>query len=377
MKDMQSQSDAISHEISTEPKRHRISEETLSRALPPSAVTDADRAALCASIADRVTRWFQLEDSLVLIGNSLAPYFLLEGRTVFDATVAELYPHLVHAPLECIPSGEQYKTPETIMRLWHDFARAGLGRGDTVVACGGGVTGDLTGFAAATWMRGIPWLNIPTTLLAMVDASTGGKTGCDLPEGKNLAGAFHPPRLVAIDVDFLNTLPPRMVRSGYGELIKHFIIGKQPGTPAPAPVMDFKSLPTAEQIADSLEVKINIVRQDPLETRGLRLLLNCGHTIGHAVESASGYTLSHGEAVAIGCVQEARLAVEKGLAPASWPQELGECFLKAGLPVELPDGMTRESLIERIRMDKKKNAGAVTYALPCGWGDVKTIEIPL
>ncbi len=327
------------------------------------------RAQHYASFEHRITRWFELSDSLVLVGTGIAPDFIQTDRTVFDATVAKLYPQLAASPLDIIPSGEKNKTPETVMKLWHDFAQAGIGRTNTVVACGGGVTGDLTGFAAATWMRGIPWINIPTTLLSMIDASTGGKTGFNLPEGKNLAGAFHSPRLVVIDTEFLKTLPPRELRSGYGELIKHLIIGGKNAQ------MDFTAIPTAKTIADSLAVKVNIVRQDPKETLGKRILLNCGHTIGHAVESASNYTLSHGEAVAIGCVEEAKIAVEQGLAPENWPDELATSFQKAGLPTELPEGMTRDSLTERIRLDKKHANGTITYALPCNWGDVKAVKL--
>lgn len=296
------------------------------------------------------------------------------SRTVFDATVASLYPELSAGRLATIPSGEQYKTPETVMALWHAFGEAGLGRKDTVTACGGGVTGDLTGFAAATWMRGIPWINIPTTLLAMVDASTGGKTGCDLPEGKNLAGAFHSPRLVVIDTDFLQTLPERERRSGMSEMLKHRIIG-QNGSGLPPAVS--AAIPTAADIADSLAVKVAIVAEDPLETLGRRLLLNCGHTVGHAVEKASDYRLSHGEAVAIGCVEEARLAFRMGLAPESWVTELAETIRKAGLPAELPDGQSFDALIPLMKRDKKVHGATVTFALPCGWGDVRAVPVNL
>jgi len=330
-----------------------------------------------ASFEARLATWFELPDSLVLIGCNIAEAFLQNQPTVFDDTVAQLYPQLAGDALFRIPSGEIHKTPETLLQLWHAFAKAKLGRSNTVAACGGGVTGDMTGFAAATWMRGIPWLNIPTTLLAMVDASTGGKTGCDLPEGKNLAGTFHSPRLVVIDTAFLRTLPPREIRSGYGEMLKHFIIGTQQGTKACPPPPAVSGIPSPQAIAESLAVKVDIVRQDPKETKNLRVLLNCGHTIGHAVEAASHYALSHGEAVAIGCVQEARLAVEQGLAPTSWPEELACFFTQAGLPTELPESMTMDSLKERIRMDKKQANGQVTFALPCGWGEVRLVKIPV
>lgn len=328
-----------------------------------------ERAPHYASFGNRLAASFLLPDSLVLVGSGIAGIFMTSARTIFDAAVASLYSCLSAGSLGTIPSGEAYKTPATIMDLWHCFAKAGIGRRDVVMACGGGVTGDLTGFAAATWMRGVPWFNFPTTLLAMVDASTGGKTGCDLPEGKNLAGAFHSPRLVVIDSDFLRTLPEKELLSGRAEMLKHLIIsGKQNCSLA---------MPTAAMIADNLSVKVDVVRDDPLETKGRRMLLNCGHTVGHAVETAMNYTLSHGEAVAIGCVEEARLAVRLGLAKDNWPDELAEIFRAAGLPVTMPDSLSFKGLKGLMRGDKKRNGNSVTFALPCAWGDVRTIPVDL
>ena len=330
-----------------------------------------ERAPHYASFPHRIAASFQLPDSLVIVGKDIARSLMQPERTVFDSTVAALYPQLSQSALSTIPSGEIHKTPETILALWHAFAEAGIGRKDTVASCGGGVAGDLTGFTAATWMRGVPWNNFPTTLLSMVDASTGGKTGCDLPEGKNLAGAFHSPRLVVIDTDFLKTLPTRELHSGRAEMIKHEIIGGLPHH------SDVTGIPTAAEIAANLAVKVKIVTEDPKETLGRRLLLNCGHTVGHAVETLSHYTLSHGEAVAIGCVEEARHAVRMGLAPANWPAELEERFQTAGLPTTLPDGLTFDTLIPQMRGDKKRQGNTVTFALPCGWGDVRPVKIDL
>lgn len=290
-------------------------------------------------------------------------------NVVIDATVAKLYPSLAAQAICTIPSGEDYKTIETVGRIWSAFAKAGIGRKDTVVAIGGGVTGDLTGFAAATWMRGIDWINVPTTLLSMVDASYGGKTACDLAEGKNLAGAFHPPRQVLIDVDFLKTLPKRRLADGRAEMIKHEVIGGLARTD------DVTAIPSAEEIRRNLSVKVAVVRRDPQERTGERMKLNAGHTVGHAVEKASGYRISHGEAVAIGCVAEARLAVERGLAKPEFAEELAARFAAAGLPTELPDGMTLESLKPIMAGDKKREGRSVVFALPCGWGDVKAVRI--
>ena len=291
-------------------------------------------------------------------------------NAVVDSTVARLYPEIAAKAILVLPSGEENKTPETVAKIWAAFARAGIGREGCVTAVGGGVTGDLVGFAAATWMRGIAWKNVPTTLLSMVDASYGGKTACDLPEGKNLAGAFHPPRSVLIDVSFLATLPPRRIADGRAEMVKHEIIGgisRNPVTPG--------LVPGEEEIRRNIAVKIATVRKDPLERTGERMKLNCGHTVGHAIEKATGFALSHGEAVAAGCVAEARIAVRLGLAPAAWPEELAARLASAGLPVEIPETVARDTLARLARGDKKKDGGLVRFALPCGWGDVRIVAL--
>ncbi len=331
-----------------------------------------ERAAHYAGFPCRVAAFFEAQDSLVVVGRGIAPSLLAGRKTVADSTVASLYPQVT--AMTMIPSGENYKTPATVAALWQVFAAEGLGRKDVVCALGGGVTGDLTGFAAATWMRGIGWMNFPTTLLAMVDASTGGKTGCDLPEGKNLAGAFHFPRLVVIDADFLKTLPAEILRDGKAEMIKHEIIG---GENRSSVHLHLFSPPSPEEIAANLMVKVKIVREDPLETKGLRILLNCGHTVAHAVEKATDYRLSHGEAVAIGCVEEARIAFRRGLAKPSWPDELAAVFAAAGLPTALPEGLSVGALVPLMKGDKKRAGEVVTFALPCGWGDVRAVPIDL
>ena len=346
-----------------------------------------ERAPHYASFPNRIAAFFEAGDSLVVVGKSIAAAVLPRYPVVADSTVAKLYEQLFSDSSESgrdrtpgdprrgrsprptiIPSGEEHKTIETVCGLWKAFAEKGLGRKDVVCALGGGVTGDLTGFAAATWMRGIDWVNVPTTLLAMVDASTGGKTGCDLPEGKNLAGAFHSPRLVVIDTDFLKTLPANRIADGMAEMIKHEII---------AGSEEVRGKSEELRIADNLSVKVNIVREDPFETKGRRLLLNCGHTVAHAVEKLSDYRISHGEAVAIGCVEEAKLAVKLGLAKSEWPDELASVFSAAKLPTKLPDGMDFEMMKPVMRGDKKRAGNTVTFALPCGWGDVRAVPVDL
>ena len=274
-------------------------------------------------------------------------------------------------PAAVIPSGERFKTLQTVTDIWRFFGECGIGRRDCVAAFGGGVAGDLTGFAAATWMRGVAWVNYPTTLLSMVDASTGGKTGCDLLEGKNLIGAFHAPVLVVIDADRLATLPLRELRCGRAEMIKHNIISGRMGAGSSV------DIPSPAEIAENLAVKVGIVREDPFERTGRRLLLNCGHTVGHAVEIATNFAVSHGEAVAIGCVEEARLAVRMGLAAPEWPDELISCFAAVGLPTVLPEGLSFDALIPIMRGDKKRAGNTVTFALPCGNGDVRATPVNL
>lgn len=289
---------------------------------------------------------------------------------VVDANVAALYPEIAKRAIFVVPSGEDHKIIATVGEIWAAFAKAGIGRRDAVTAIGGGVTGDLVGFAAATWMRGIDWVNVPTTLLSMVDASYGGKTACDLACGKNMAGAFHPPRRVIIDAAFLKTLPPRRVADGRAEMIKHEVIGALERRAIVA-----GELPGADEIRENLGVKIRVVRSDPLEKTGERMKLNCGHTVAHAVEKATGYTVSHGEAVAMGCVEEARLAERLGLASPGWADELKARFALAELPTELPAGMTFDSLRPLMKGDKKREGDTVVFALPCGWGDVRAVRL--
>ena len=318
---------------------------------------------------------------------------------VCDSNTDPLYGERVEASLRAagveafrtvIPAGESTKTLATVQSIWGAFLRAGLARDDFAVAVGGGVVGDLTGFAAATWMRGIRWVNVSTTLLSMVDASTGGKTGCDLPEAKNLIGAFHSPSLVLADVDTLATLPAREVRCGLAEAIKHAFIA-DPGllvglsifegsaatsAAAPAGTTGVSPVELAAFVARALAVKVHCVREDPLE-KNIRGKLNLGHTVGHAVEIASDFTIQHGEAVAIGTVEEARLAVRLGLAPADWPDQVAAPFARVGLPTALPEGCTFESLVPVMKRDKKKKGGVVRFALPCAPGDVRLTPVDL
>lgn len=324
------------------------------------------------SFSHSITTFFDLPDSLVIVGSSLGPVSPFGNLTFADASAAHFHPNgfTPDSPLKIIPSGESFKNLSTITDIWQTLHNFSIGRSNRIVSFGGGVTGDLVGFSAATWMRGIPWVNCPTTLLSMVDASTGGKTGFDLPQGKNLIGAFHSPSLVLIDTARLSSLPKRDLSSGKAEMLKHAIIKG-------LSLSISSDIPTPSEIAENLSVKINIVKDDPLETLNKRIVLNCGHTIGHALEIATNFTLSHGEAVAVGCVQEAKIAASLGLANISFVDSLKCAFATANLPTDLPSNLSAKSLRPLMLSDKKHASSIVTFALPCALGSVKLVPIDL
>jgi 3-dehydroquinate synthase len=282
--------------------------------------------------------------------------------------------------------GEEHKTLGTVAGIYDQFLAGGLERSDTVLALGGGVTGDVAGFAAASYMRGVRFAQVPTTLLAMVDSSVGGKTGVDLPEGKNLVGAFKQPALVVVDPSVLATLPAGEVRSGAAEMIKHGIIGapslftelemrfrgpELPSVTADGPKLGIRS----SQLARALQVKIEIVEQDPFEG-GRRAVLNLGHTVGHALEKLSGFSLRHGEAVAIGMVAAARFAVELGLAEASLPDRIETVLGGWELPTRCPP-LSADAIWDAMAHDKKRQKGQLRWILPEAIGKVEIVpDIP-
>lgn len=266
-------------------------------------------------------------------------------------------PTVCGMPVVVLPSGEEYKTLDTIRKFYDAFLTHSLDRNSLVIAVGGGVIGDMTGFAAATYMRGVRWVNVPTTLLAMVDASLGGKTGVDLPQGKNLVGAFYPPALIVSDPLTLNTLPHRERIGGMAEVIKHGLIDD---------VDLFESIERGQafghvdQIRQAIAVKVRVVEEDPLE-RGRRATLNVGHTIGHAIESASGFKLGHGESVAIGMVAEAKLAERLGLSDSTVTRRVEEICSKVGLPIRSP-GLDADQVRQLMSSDKKKAGKTLKFA---------------
>lgn len=275
------------------------------------------------------------------------------------------------AELISIPAGEEQKNIATITKLWEQLLEIKLERRSTVVALGGGVIGDLSGFAAATYMRGVSWVAVPTTLLAMVDASLGGKTGIDLPAGKNLAGAFHAPSMVITDPQLLNTLPEVEMQNGMAEVVKHGIIADPElfdlcAQGWPAIKKDLTSL-----VRQAAAVKINTIQIDPYE-KGARAALNLGHTIGHAVEVASAYSLGHGEAVSIGMVVEARLAEALGIAKPNLSTTIQNVLENLGLPVQIPASISAKVILDTIQYDKKRAEGEIRFALPENIGKVQT-----
>jgi shikimate kinase / 3-dehydroquinate synthase len=318
------------------------------------------------------------EEGLVYLGEALRARGLRGPLAlVSDEHVAALYAETAFHSLASagyavsiltVPAGEAYKTMDTVQSLWAGFLSAGVERLSTVVALGGGVIGDLTGFAAATYLRGVGWVSLPTTLLAMVDASLGGKTGADLPQGKNLVGAFHPPALVLADPTSLSSLPEGELRSGMAEVIKHGVIAD----PGLFELAGSTARADLEQIVRrAMAVKVCVIEADPYE-RGLRAALNLGHTVGHAVEKVSDYRLRHGEAVSIGMVAEARLAERLGIAQGGLAETIAAALAEAGLPTAIPAGMDRRAVARAMQVDKKKAAGVVRFALPRKIGEVVT-----
>lgn len=291
---------------------------------------------------------------------------------VSDENVAPLYAERISrllrragipSALVTIPAGEGHKTIVTVMELWRKFLELGLDRKSTVLALGGGVVGDLAGFAAATFMRGVNWVALPSTLLAMVDASMGGKTGFDLPEGKNLVGAFHPPRLVFANPFMLSTLEDVELRSGLAEVVKHGVIADPALFTLCSGGLEAVKDDMVQVVQRAMAVKVQIIEADPYE-KGIRAALNFGHTVGHAIERVSNYSIRHGEAVAMGMVAEARLAEKLWICSKGLSNRIAATLSSLGLPTEIPSELPREALMAAMRHDKKRELGVVHFALP-------------
>ncbi|HET9492017.1 MAG TPA: 3-dehydroquinate synthase [Methylomirabilota bacterium] len=286
---------------------------------------------------------------------------------------------LTTVPVE-VPDGEAAKTLGVAEHCWNALLEAGLDRTSTVVALGGGAVGDLAGFVAATYMRGIHLVHLPTTVLAQVDASIGGKTAIDHPRAKNLIGAFHQPRLVLSDPTTLATLPEREFRSGLAEIVKHGVVldaAYFDEVEASAAGLLARDLPTLERvIGGSCRLKAAIVERDEREAE-LRHVLNCGHTIGHALEAVTSYERwTHGEAVALGIVAEARLAERLGMAEPATVERQEKLLAAVGLPTRAA-GIDADAVLAAIGRDKKARDGRVPFVLAPSLGEFRLVyEVP-
>jgi 3-dehydroquinate synthase len=304
---------------------------------------------------------------LIVSNEVVAPLYLRRvASALHDRTLSTLI----------LPDGEAHKTLDSAARVFAALAELKASRDACIIALGGGVIGDLAGFAAACWMRGIACVQMPTTLLAMVDSSVGGKTAVDLPQGKNLVGAFHQPRAVIADTDTLASLPERELRSGLAEVIKYGALGdaaffgwlenRADDLLAREPEV------LASAVASCCEQKAAIVARDETE-QGERALLNFGHTFGHALETAAGYgTLLHGEAIAIGMCLAARLSARLGRASDADAERLADLIRRCGLPTAIPAGIAAPHLLDLMRLDKKNVSGRLRLIL---WRGVGRAEI--
>jgi 3-dehydroquinate synthase len=325
------------------------------------------------------------EGNLKEIGGKLSEFgFSDKIALISNPTVYELYGETVSKALRdsgydlaevLIPDGEEYKSLDSAEEIYTSLLKAKLDRKSALIALGGGVIGDITGFAASTYMRGIDFIQIPTTLLAQVDSSVGGKTGVNHPLGKNMIGSFWQPRLVWIDTLTLNTLPRREFLSGLGEVIKYGVIWDRElfsyldANRNKILELDAKAL--MHIIRRSCEIKAEIVSKDERES-GLRAILNYGHTIGHAVETLTGYKkYLHGEAVAIGMCLEAELSSQLGFTGSNEPAMLKNLIDSFGLPSEMPSGIQTGELLLSMQIDKKTVGGKMHFVLPEKIGRVK------
>ena len=323
----------------------------------------------------------------VLIGHGLLSRLgseaakLFKGRSaciVSDDTVAALYGNTAKDALEgagfsvvsfVFPHGEPSKCGETFLRLVSFLAASHLTRDDVLVALGGGVTGDLTGFAASCYLRGIGCIQVPTSLLAMVDSSVGGKTAIDLPEGKNLCGAFCQPALVLCDIDTLQTLPEEIFRDGCAEVIKYGVLASEALFDALHGDFDLTDV-----VARCVEMKRDIVQDDEFDT-GRRQLLNLGHTLGHAVEANADFTLSHGKCVAIGMAMMARAAAVHGFCAEETVRRIVCLLQKFGLPTETDQ--SAEAIVQTALGDKKRRSNTITLAVPTKIGQCILHTVPV
>jgi 3-dehydroquinate synthase len=309
----------------------------------------------------------------IITDSNVAPLYAQQVATQFPTGTSHTF---------VVPAGETHKNRETWASLTDQLFASHFTRDSTIIALGGGVIGDLAGFVAATFMRGIPFIQVPTTLLAMIDASIGGKTGVDTLSGKNLVGAFHPPAAVTIDPEVLETLELSHWRGGLAEAVKHgaiadeeyFLSLDETDSRLLRPSIERRDRAFRDQlIVRSVQIKSDVVARDERE-QGVRKVLNFGHTIGHAVELLSGFTLSHGEAVAIGMVLESTAAERLGVAEPGTTARIINLVQRIGLPTIRPGGPSADALLDIMRGDKKARGGAIEYAVPAKIGTMAGAE---
>jgi 3-dehydroquinate synthase len=277
---------------------------------------------------------------------------------ISNPTVAPLYAHhFADCPVLTMEDGERFKNLDTVRDLYSRLVKAGADRSTKVVALGGGVVGDTAGFVAASYMRGVPLVQVPTTLLSMVDSSVGGKVGVDLAEGKNLVGAFKQPEVVLIDPAVLKTLPESEWRHGMAEVIKHGLLADE-GLLDP----ELWSRDRAEELVmRAVQVKVNVVQRDPYE-HGERAYLNLGHTFAHAIEQVSDYAWSHGDAVGLGLLAAAKLSYRLGLCDGTLVEQVDDVVQRLGFPRQL-DGLDPELMLDAMKTDKKWRGGRSHFVL--------------
>ena len=316
---------------------------------------------------------FQPISSAVVLTDTNVQHFGYAERVAASIADAGISAHVLS-----VAAGEQSKTIETANTLWETLLEDGTDRRSVLVAVGGGVVGDLGGFVAATYARGVRFFQVPTTLLAQVDSSVGGKVGIDLTAGKNMVWAFHQPLGVLIDTETLQTLPEEQYLSGLGEVLKYGVsldadlFRYIEENIAAIQRRDNAGLQTI--VAECCRIKARIVAEDEHETTGLRTLLNYGHTFGHAFETASGYTILHGLAVSMGSICAARLALRLGLVDDAFLHRQLELHRALNLPMEYPSEFEPQHILELMRRDKKSEFGKLRFVLPTGLGQCRVVE---
>ena len=287
---------------------------------------------------------------------------------ITNTTLAPLYaPHFAGYRLLTMGDGERYKNLDTVSEFYTKLIDAGADRHTSVLAFGGGVVGDTAGFVAATYMRGVPLVQMPTSLLAMVDSSVGGKVGVDLPQGKNLVGAFKQPELVLIDPDVLQTLPDDEWRNGMSEVIKHGLLADETLL---GPEIWFRER-AAELVTRAVQVKVDVIQRDPYE-RGERAHLNLGHTFAHAIERVTGYAWAHGEAVGFGLLAAVVLSYQLGMCDQALVERVGALLERVGLP-RRADGLDPQAILDAMATDKKWQGGRSRFVLLRGVGEPEIV----